>query len=318
MNRTILSTLSRAVIIIITVSFSSTVKSQDTSPGKAEAYVSCCTKDLDLAGRVKRMKVSSYTYENGIKASIPQNEVIYHFNAKGNCLSACYNDYSYSTPIHQIVEYSYDSSGNVLTEVYSENGEYCGKKKYQYNPFSKVLYNEANEVEEIISTEKNGIYSVSGFYGTVTEKHTDSEGEVVSKTVSYYKDGAIIKDEEYSSDNSISYITAYTYDSRGNLLLTMTSDASGQITGKKVNSYSEGVLVSTEQYLLFSTLDIAKAWRYDTKGREVYYCCYMILPDYLIQNISYEDDSLGNWKKQWIRDRNNRIIESIEREIEYY
>lgn len=290
---------------------------QNSSSSMTQTYVSCYTEDFNLSGKVKRIKISTFDYENGIRASIPQSETIYRFDTKGNCISANSNDYSFSVPTHQTVEYSYDSSGNVLTERFTEDAEFCGRKKYQYNPFKELLYNDENELEEIIATEKKGSYSALGFNGTLIETHSDSKGHVYSKTISYYKDGKKTKGEEYSG-GTLSNSTSYTYDSNGHLILSKTSDSSGRITRKEVNTYSDGSLVSTELYLLFSTLDIAKAWRYDAKGRKIYYCCYMVLPDYLIESYSYEEDSHGNWTKQWIKDQNNKIVHLIEREIQYY
>lgn len=317
MKVSVLKHILDAIPIVLLVSFSSSAQAQNNISGKDKTYASCCLKDFDLAGSVKKMKILSYDYENGEKASIPKSDCTYNFDVSGNCISAYLNDYTFSYPTHQKIEYSYDASGNVLTEVYTEDGEFLGKKRYQYDPFTEIIYDKANCVEETISWDRKGSYSNSGFNGTLTENHTDSKGNVVSKIVNYYKDGLVIKEEDYS-ENSISHTTVYTYDTNGNMLLSKTSDTSGQVTQKEVNTYNEGALASTELYILFSTLDIAKAYRYDTKGREIYYCCYMVLPDYLIQNITYEDDSHGNWKKQWIRDRNNQIVEIVEREIEYY
>ena len=151
--------------------------------------------------------------------------------------------------------YTYDASGNILTEVYdSSHDEYTERNTYTYDTNGNILTNlyESGQYADLTTYTYNAngeiLIEENSRYGTDYYSYTyDENGNILTKTITNEEDG-------------FSYVESFTYDNRGKIIT------------ESYESYdSDGVASLLEFYVYF----------YDIYGD-------------LVQTIEYEKDYSSN------------------------
>ena len=165
------------------------------------------------------------------------------------CQGDCFADFFRSLE-NQLVNYEYDSNGNVTRELYDQEGD--GKPDrvtvYQYNSDDKV-------VREL--SDENG----DGLPNRVTSFEYDSNGRLTRR------------EEDNDGDGAIDDTSTITYDSHGNITQE-TSDYNGDGKADQIYSFkhiydADGNLIRLEEDGDGDgRADYIMSWDYDANGNE--------------------------------------------------
>lgn len=180
------------------------------------------------------------------------------FDANGNMTA-----YSYSGDMSGSTRYTYNSNGDILTEENTYDGSTV-VDTYEYDSqgrYSRIVSRDKVGGGEI--SVRSYEYSTRGTYDIVRITETAvGQGPVVYEEI--YENGDIIEYSctssspavdsyryVYTNDSSgrtvkcvyyfedeLALTTAYTYDSNGNLVKTVDTDATGAVTGTSTYEYS--------------------------------------------------------------------------------
>lgn len=168
----------------------------------------------------------------------------YTYDEKGNCVEriSTYN-YDDQTVTNKRVS-TYDANGNVLTEVYYENGTRIYEQRYTYTADGKLA--------------REAYINKDGDEESVTEKTYDEQGNILSVNVdgmlsgSYetyentYEDGKLVEVKIYESGELFSLTR---YDSDGNRILHIGYDGeSGEEWSRTEYTYENGKLVKVVDF----------------------------------------------------------------------
>ena len=175
---------------------------------------------------------TTYTYDskyNVLTETVENETTTYTYDGAGHLLSMVVSggDDDYDT------YYTYDNNGRVTHEQYGDSHQY-----FTYDTHGNVLVN-ATLKEDYEGTAPSAYDSTLTCFDTIVYTY-DSSGRVLTETYSYGESHAYVYDtagnvtqETYTkteNNEPVTTVTAYTYDSLGNLLTTSTGNDTSSYT----------------------------------------------------------------------------------------
>jgi hypothetical protein len=242
----------------------------------------------ELKGRVKAVTETEYSDE---AMKVPFMKTIDRYDPKGNLTESIHDDYVLKLHYRKTIKYDTGWNGLIIRRSeLDDNGKPAHTVLYRYDTLNRLA-------------EEDG----QRFYDGIVKPYTNE----------YYYDSSGRKALEKNYSNAeLDRSTTYTYDSKGRIAKTNTSDSTGKILFMSEYSYFRGgLLVGCEQQLDGVKNHIS--WMRDTSGRLIEKT--IINSDYSKQthenNLTF--DQHGNWLKQSVK---GTLTDNyfIMRSIEYY
>ena len=135
------------------------------------------------------------------------------------------------------VDYEYDANGNLIREQRTENDVIAAVTVYTYNDSGVLIKEEQYEGEEFMLCAYEYELDENGRVATCL-RHDYLEGVDTENRYSYDSKGNLIADVSSNADGSVQNRIEYTYDENGNEVKRSVYDSQGGMQSSTSNEYS--------------------------------------------------------------------------------
>lgn len=201
----------------------------------------------------------TYIWEEDDEIETEINE--YTYDNSGNIISETWSD---DSGIYCTLTYSYDDHGSLIRTItsYRDDEDYVTNYQHTYDSLGNIIKTVKSEDGE----ERVYTYVYDGDGNLVNETITAHDGYFCSRTYTYDESGNLI--EERTEESNFSEVTDYLYDDKGNLVKKTRTSSYG-FSGSYEFTYDKCGNVTQISYSDSNDYGYTEVYKYDSHGNAV-------------------------------------------------